>query len=94
MPVSTKTEDLSCEGFFCISERRFSPHEILECELVICCDKPGRPVEQNIVLCCRVEVVRVMLRGRGGAFGVACRFTDYTIDRQIVAPDLAVEYSL
>jgi hypothetical protein len=72
----------------------FSPHETLECELVIPSDEPGRLVEHDMVLRCRAEVVRVAPRGPGGSFGVACRFADYTIDRQIVARDLTMEYSI
>jgi hypothetical protein len=86
--VETKTEDLSCEGFFCISERVFSPHQTLECELVIPSDTGGQPVEHDLVLRFRAEVVRVVPQGPEGAFGVACRFAYYTIARQIVARDL------
>jgi hypothetical protein len=68
--VETKTEDLSCEGFSFISERSFSPHQVLECELVI----PG-----NLVLRGRAQVVRVVTNRNGGTFGLACRFEDYAI---------------
>jgi hypothetical protein len=89
--VEAKTEDLSCEGFFCISERVFPPHETLECELVIPSDEPGQPVEHDIVLRFRAEVVRVVPQGPEGVFGVACRFADYTITREIVGRDVMVE---
>jgi hypothetical protein len=78
--VETKTEDLSCEGFFCLSERLFSSYQTLECELIIAGDLLGQPIEHVMVIHCRAEVVRVVPRGRGAAFGVACRFADYTID--------------
>jgi hypothetical protein len=68
--VETKTEDLSCEGFSCISERSFSLDQVLECELVI----PG-----NLVLRGRAQVVRVVTNGQGATFGLACRFEDYAI---------------
>lgn len=92
--VEAKTEDLSCEGFFCISERVFPPHETLECELVIPSDKPGQLLEHDMVLRFRAEVVRVVPQGHGGAFGVACRFVDYTIARQIDARNLMLECSI
>jgi hypothetical protein len=92
--VETKTEDLSCEGFFCISERGFTPHETIECELVIPSDKPGQPAEHDMVLRCRAEVVRVVPQGRGTTFGVACRFADYTVFRQIAVKGLMVECSI
>jgi PilZ domain len=78
----TKTEDLSCEGFFCISEQAFSTHETIECELVITTDQPGE-TEHDMVLRFHAKVVRVVPQGPRGAFGVACRFEDYTIARQI-----------
>ena len=92
--VDATTEDLSCEGFFCISEQGFSPNQILECELVIPNDKPGEATEHDMVLRFNAEVVRVVPQGSGGAFGVACRFANYTIARQMVAPDLIVECSI
>jgi hypothetical protein len=78
--IETRTEDLSCEGFFCFSVRLFPLHQTLECELVIFGDKPAQPIEQEMVLRCRAEVVRIAPRGLGAKFGVACRFMDYMID--------------
>ena len=92
--VEAKTEDLSCEGFFCISDRVFLPHDTLECELVIPSDKPGQPGEQSMVLRFRAEVVRIVPQDVDGAFGVACRFADYTIAQQIVARNLMAECSV
>jgi hypothetical protein len=86
--VEAKTENLSCEGFFCISERVFSPHQTLECELVIPSDTGGQPVEHDLVLRFRAEVVRVVPQGPEGTVGVACRFAYYTIAQQIFARDL------
>lgn len=89
--VETTTHDLSCEGFFCISDQAFLPHDTLECELVIPAGKPDQSFEQDIVLRCRAEVVRVEWERAGSAFGVACRFADYTLERQIVEQNLMVE---
>ena len=72
----------------------FSPHETLECELVIPSDEPGQPVEHDMVLCFRAEVVRVVPQGPEGAFGVACRFADYTIAQQFVAQSVMIECSI
>src|SRR5579863_4628734 len=60
--LETKTIDLSCEGFFCSSERIVSLHQTLECELVISGDTSQHP-ELDIILRCRAEVVRVAPRG-------------------------------
>jgi hypothetical protein len=72
--IGTETENISCEGFFFITDQVFFPREALDCDLEI-------PVEtgDGIVLCCRVEVVRVVPLTERTKLGVACRFTDYTV---------------
>jgi hypothetical protein len=95
--VETRTEDLSCQGFFCISQRVFSPYETLACELIIPSGALGHlVVVHDMILRCRAEVIRVVPLDPGGPFGVACRFADYTIDveRQIVAQNLTLEHFL
>jgi hypothetical protein len=77
--VETKTEDLSCEGFSFISERSFSLHQVLECELVIPGEEVGRPIGRNLVLRGRAQVVRVVTKGHAGTFGLACQLKDYAI---------------
>ena len=91
--IETKTQDISCEGFFCITDRVFSPSEFLECELVIPSAELGQPLERDMILRCRAEVVRVVQQGGETAFGVACRLADYTIGRQRVEQDAQVECS-
>jgi len=71
------TEDLSSEGFYCISERPFSPHEWLECELTISSAQPGAPLDKGLVLRCTAEVVRLL--PAGPRFGLACRFENYSV---------------
>ena len=76
--VVTKTENVNCKGFYCISERRFLPRERLDCEMVI----PYRPSQfqrDDLVLHAVVEVLRVTPRGMGRGFGMACRLENYTI---------------
>jgi len=92
--IETKTQNISCEGFFCITDRVFSPSEFLECELVIPSAELGQPLERDMILRCRAEVVRVVQQAGEKAFGVACRLADYTIGRQVVQPDLPVECSV
>jgi hypothetical protein len=57
--VETTTEDISCEGFYCISPLPFAPDEKLECELVIPTEEPGHPLDL-VVLRCRARVIRVV----------------------------------
>lgn len=91
--VETRTEDISCEGFFCVVGRKYSVGEILECELVIPSDELGQSFGHDMVLRCRAEVVRVAPQADRAAFGLACRLADYTIGPQIVEHDVPVEVS-
>lgn len=90
--IETRTENLSCEGFFCITDRIFFPHESLECELLIPGEELGRPFHNDMILRCQAEVVRVVPQEDNTAFGVAFRLADYTIGRQVVEEELR-EYS-
>lgn len=82
--LKTKTEDLSCDGFFCISERSFPLHQVLECELVISGEERGTPKGCNLVLRCRAQVVRLVTNPREAAVGVAFRLVEYAINQQPV----------
>jgi hypothetical protein len=76
--VVTKTENVNCKGFYCISERRFLPRERLECEMVIASGSSHFEGD-DLVLHALVEVLRVTPRVMGRGFGVACRLESYTI---------------
>jgi hypothetical protein len=78
--VETKTEDVSCDSFCCISDRPFSPGDRLECELFIPGDALSSVPEDDLCLRCQVRVVRVEELGPLG-FGVTCRLEDYKIGR-------------
>jgi hypothetical protein len=77
--IETKTEDVNCDGFYCVSDHRFSLDDRLECELLIHGDELSSVPEDDLCLRCRVRVVRVVERGLG--FGLACRLEDYTVSR-------------
>lgn len=79
--IDTKTRDISCEGFFCVTGSLLSPNEQLECELAIPAGHNGSGHDEPIVLRCRAEVVRVERQQENLFFGVACRVADYTIER-------------
>ena len=76
--VVTKTENVNCKGFYCVSERRFSLFERLDCEMVIpwVSSQFGRG---DLILLAVVEVLRITPRGMGRGFGMACRLENYTI---------------
>jgi hypothetical protein len=77
--VVSKTENLSTKGFYCISDRPFSPHETLNCELEIPSAAPGHLPQVNLVLRAVVEVVRVVAKGMDPGYGLACQIKSYTI---------------
>jgi hypothetical protein len=81
--IETQTEDLSCDGFYCISEHPILPKERIECELLIPGEQADDPWQSDLVLRCRAEVVRVVPDPAGPTFGVACRLEGYTVNRNI-----------
>ena len=80
--IKAKTQDISCEGFFCITEPVFSLREKLRCTLLIPSDIDGPTSVGTIVLHCQAEVVRVVRRGDTSFLGVGCRLWDYEIERE------------
>jgi len=79
--VETKTENISCEGFYCITESFFSPGEKLDCEMVLTSES-ARPFDDPIILRCHAEVVRVERHQESATFGVGCRVGEYTVECQ------------
>jgi PilZ domain len=80
--VKTTIEDISSDGFYCLSAQPFSPNEKLHCEIVIPNQDSASSTEGSLLLRCRAEVVRVMADGRTPGYGLACRLQHYTIVRQ------------
>ena len=79
--IETHTENVSCDSFYCISDRPLTPNEIVECELLIPGDSVSSVPEGDLWLSCHARVVRVVAREPQAGFGVACRLEDYTITR-------------
>jgi len=79
--IETKTEDVSCDSFYFVSNHSFSPDDRLECELLIPGDELSSVPEDDLCLRCGVRVVRVEERGPQLGFGVACQLEDYKISR-------------
>jgi hypothetical protein len=81
--IETHTEDISCDGFFCRSDHAFLPHEHLDCEVLI----PGSELHSaaggQLVMSCRVEVVRLVPAAPQAKSGIACRVEDYSIRVQL-----------
>lgn len=79
--IETRTEDVSCDSFYCISDHTFTLGDRLECELLIPGDELSSVPADDLLLRCRVRIVRVVAQGFQRGFGVACRLEDYSIGR-------------
>jgi PilZ domain len=76
--VSTATENLSSDGFYCRTAMAFVPGDIRVCTL----STPGYhddDVNGVIHVECRVRVVRVQTLSECGLFGMGCRIEDYHV---------------
>jgi hypothetical protein len=70
------TENLSSEGLYCITERRFKTGERLLCEIILPGVGLGYP-ESSIRLQCNITVRRVENLQRG--YGLGCQIEDYAL---------------
>ncbi len=91
--VPATTSDVSSDGFYCTSASPFRPHAELDCEIVIPTDgvsstpplstaHPTRVAQSQLVLRCRVQVVRLVTKGLDPGYGMACRIEHYNVDEQ------------
>jgi hypothetical protein len=72
--VQTITQNLSSQGFYCLSSRPFTVGELLLCTLQIPMNDLNAG-ERHLE--CQVRVVRVENNASGGQYGIACRMEDY-----------------
>lgn len=72
------TDNVSCEGFSCVSGAFFTPGEILNCELTISPAGLGGDFP-SVKLSCQAQVMRVQLLPDGSGFLIGFRIGDYTI---------------
>jgi hypothetical protein len=71
----TLTENLTPEGFFCVSNQPYRPGDQLEATLEVPTRKGGRWNLPRLALQCQVEVVRV----KGGQSRIGFRIKEYTV---------------
>jgi len=67
------TENISSDGFFCLTRHPFTLRETIHCELVIPAEHPNDALEHDVVLRYKAEVVRVVRESDGSGFGIGCR---------------------
>ena len=82
--VEATTENVSSEGFFCLTTHEFSPDELLDCEISLPGDQVSSVPEDGLRLSCLVRVVRVVPGEDQHSFGIACHVEDYTMTRSAV----------
>lgn len=77
-PVETITQDLSCQGFYCLSRVPFVPGELVACRIKVPTHHPER-YEHHLLLECTVRVVRIEPANEEGFFGMGCQIEDYRL---------------
>jgi hypothetical protein len=86
--VDTVTENLSSDGFYCLTAVPFVPGDIRFCTLTApACDPEDS--RGMILVECRVRVVRVQALSERGLFGMGCRIEDYHVALPAPAADAA-----
>jgi PilZ domain-containing protein len=71
--VKAVTEEISRQGFYCISPEVFAPLDRVECEVTISLE--GLP--KSTTLRCRAEVLRLVADRHLSGYGVVCRVLDW-----------------
>jgi len=76
--TSCFTENISSEGFYCVSPDPFVPGDLLEVELLLPAHNSDRG-EKRVRLACKAQVVRIDSTWLGPGFGIGCRIEAYTL---------------
>ena len=85
--TSCFTENISSEGFYCVSPDAFVPGDRLEAELLLPAHNFGRG-EKRIRLICEAQVVRIDSTWFGPGFGIGCRIEGCTLHLEAVKPQV------
>src|SRR5712692_689135 len=78
--IESKTENLSSQGFYCISTEPFAPGERLEC--VLSSPPADWDDDATLRLLCLVQVMRVEAMGLDSSFGLAVKIEDFAVSRR------------
>jgi len=74
--LESVTENLSSQGFYCLSQTPIASGEVLPCWLTIPTYDPSAE-QATVILECRVRVLRSEAGSSAGLYGLACRIEDY-----------------
>jgi len=77
------TENISSEGFYCLSPDPFVAGDRLEVELLLPAHNPGRG-DKRVRLRCQAQVVRIDSTWFGPGFGIGCRLETCTLHLEAV----------
>src|SRR5579862_4195239 len=72
------TENISSEGFYCVSPDPFMPGDLLDVELLLPAHNLDRG-EKRVRLVCQALVVRIDSTWLGPGFGIGCRIKASTL---------------
>ena len=78
VPIQTETEDLSLEGFYCYTERPFSPGESLKFLMLLPPATKSSLAIGGICLQGCVQVIRLTVTG-DMRYGLGCRLVSYRV---------------
>ncbi len=84
-PIDSKTENLSSEGFYCLTDVPVRQGEHLGCLIMVPSLDPRAP-DATLGLHCRIRVVRVDGSVNGKPHGIGCRIEAYSIMKFDSAP--------
>ena len=73
----TTIQNLSSEGFFCLSPFPLRPGEIAFCVLEV----PALWNSTTLAVECRAKIIRIEPPNEAGVFGVGCEIEDYRFPR-------------
>ena len=82
--MESVTENLSSQGFYCLSQTPIASGEVLLCWLTVPTHDPTGG-KDAVVLECSVRVVRSEAAPTGGGYGVACCIEDYRFSNGVEA---------
>jgi hypothetical protein len=77
-PVSSKTRNVSSQGFYCLVQEPFESGERVECTVVIPIPESGKP-DDVLWLKCQARVLRVDATVANTAFGIAFLIEEYRV---------------
>jgi hypothetical protein len=75
--LETVTQNLSSDGFYCRIGTPFVAGERLECAFSVPAHHPN--TTEQMLLECKVRIVRVEEPDENGLYGIGCRIEDYRL---------------